>query len=269
MLVFFLRTTGTLIFLGCLFFRRKKTHSQIVGLESYPTKTPVQPRQILYAHMDALRRQPFFHGCRFMIIPEANLGDQAQLLAQVSLRRYRDVDVLCEKSHCYGVFTKPGDPERYVNAMRNKLAEDGLFFHDKVVCVNPFQTNMSAKQKLEAVMKEFKRQLFSFRMIHLVPKGLGSRVKVVYTGKADKDNQRTNRTKDDLCMALLFGYFNYTRYTSNHNLVNKRDSYSMLRLEMIGGTVLEGGREAAVPDRGENDVRDVTMRQQKRRRTRE
>jgi hypothetical protein len=215
--------------------------------------------------MDAIRKQPFFRDCRFMLIPEANLGDQAQLLAQISLRRYRDVDVLCQKTHCYGVFTNPGDPERYVNSMRNKLAEDGLFFHDKLVCVNPYQTNMNAKQKLENVLKEFKRQMFSFRMIHLVPKGLGSRVKIVYTGKADKDNQRTNRTKDDLCMALLIGYFNYTRYTSNHNLVSKRDSYSMLRLEAIGGTVLEGGHEAAVADQDENDVRDVTMRQKKRR----
>lgn len=215
---------------------------------------------MLYHHLDALRRQPCFHNCRFMLIPEANLGDQAQLLAQVSLRRYRDVDVLCEKTHCYGVFTKPGDPERYVMRLRDKLAEKGLFFHDKLVCVNPYQQGVSAKNKLEMVMKEFQRQLVSFRAIHIVPANLSSRVRMVYSGKADKDNKRSNRSKDDMCMALLFGYFYYTQYASKHNLVGVRDSHSMLRLETMGGTILEGGHESAVPDMRAVDAAQVSKR---------
>lgn len=185
-----------------------------------------------------------------MLIPEANLGDQAQRLAQVSLRRYRDVDVLCEKSHCYGVFTKPNDPERYVMRLNDKLAEDGLFFHSQITCVNPYQHQMAPGDRVDAIMKEFQRQFYSFRAIHVVPANFGSRVRVYYTGKADKDNKRSNRRKDDLLMALLFGWFNYVQYMSPHNLVSKRDSHSMLRMEAGGGTALEGGREVAADDAG-------------------
>lgn len=193
-------------------------------------------------------------------MPEANLGDQAQLLAQVALRRYRDVEVLCEKSHCYGIFTKPGDPERYVMRMRDKLGEDGLFFADGVICTTP-PHGISAADRLAIVMKEFKRQFTSFRAIHIVPASLVSRVRIIYSGKADKDNKRSNRAKDDMMMALLFGYFYYTQYTSPHALVSKRDSYSMLRMETFGGTRLEGGTEAVQPDtrkraRGIDDTRD-------------
>lgn len=183
-----------------------------------------------------------------MLVPEANLGDQAQRLAQVSLRRYRDVDVLCEKSHCYGVFTKPNDPERYVLRLNDKFAEDGLFFHSHVTCANPYQHQIAPSDRLDAIMKEFKRQMFSFRAIHIVPANLSSRVKIIFTGKADKDNKRSNRRKDDLVLALLFGYFYYSQYMSPHNLVSKRDSHSMLRMEAGGGTALEGGREVDADD---------------------
>lgn len=227
-----------------------------MGIESHPTKTPAQPRQILYAHLDAFRRKPEFHNCRIMIIPEANLGDQAQLLAQVVLRRYRDVDVLCEKSHCYGVFTKPGDPERYVMRMRDKLSEDGLFFHETIVCANPYLSHMSASERLALTMAEFKRQLLSFRAIHVVPASLTSRIRIIYSGKADKDNKRSRQAKDDMAMALLFGYFNYVQFVSPHQLVSKRDSYSMLRLETAGGTVLEGGTEAVEEDDGAKALRN-------------
>ena len=222
--------------------------AQIVGAESYPTKNAAMPRQILYAHLAALRRRPEFKDCKFMLIPEANLGNEAQRLAQVSLRRYRDVEVLCEKSHCYGVFTKPYDPEKYAQRLDDKLAEDGLFFHAHVTCANPYQAHIAYADRLDAIMKELKRQLTSFRKIHIVPANLSSKVHVIFSGKADKDNKRSNRTKDDMVMALLFGYYYYTQFISPHNLVSKRDSHSMLRIETMGGTVLEGGREVAADD---------------------
>lgn len=218
---------------------------------------------MLYDHLAALRRQPFLQNCRFMLIPEANLGDQAQLLAQVALRRFRDVDVMCDTQGCYGIFTRPGQPEKYVFRMRDKLAERGLFFHNKMVCVNPYQPNLTAAQKLEKAVREFKRQLVAFRAIHIVPASLRSRVQLIYSGKADKDNKRSNRAKDDMCMALLFGYYYYTQYISLNNLVNTRDSYNMLRLEAGGGTVLEGGTEYAVPNKYANNAQQIGMRKRK------
>lgn len=218
---------------------------------------------MLYAHIEALRRQPCFHHCRFMLIPEANLGDQAQLLAQVSLRRFRDVEVMCQKSHCYGVFTSPGDKEKFVMRMRDKLSERGVFFHPNVVCANPYAQNVTDKQRLEATMKEFQRQLVSFRAIHLVPTNLSAPVRMVYSGKADKDNKRSNRSKDDMCMAFLFGFYFSKQYESPRNLVSVRDSHNMLRLELMGGTVLEGAPQSAVDDPYAGDAAHVAARKKR------
>ena len=263
----------------CTFlFTHARTRLQIVGLESWPTKTPSQPRQILYAHLDALRRMEQFRDCRFLLVPEANLGDQAQLLAQMALRRYRDVDVLCQHSECYGIFTKPGDPEKYVARMRNKFSEDGVFFNDKIVSVNPYRTNATNKQRVDAVMTEFKRQLVAFRAIHIVPAALTGQVRVIYSGKADKDNKRSNRSKDDMVMAFLFGYYYYGQYTGPLTLVNKRDSHNMLRFDTLSGTAVETGRsqrngrrrtrldDTLAGDDGSGG--DDAVRESKRRRTR-
>jgi len=219
-----------------------RARAQIVGLDSHPTRTPEAPRRMLYAHIDALRRRPDLRRCEFMIIPEANTDMTAQLLSQVVLRRYRDVSVLSQLAHAYGVFTKPGDPERYVMRMRDKLAEDGLFLHETVVCANPYSRHGTQAARIAETMREFKRQMNSFRSIHLVPTSLGHRVRVVYTGKADKDNKRSKSLKDDMCMALILGYFWYTQSSSALPYCIVRRSNNMLRLEPGGGTRVEGGR---------------------------
>lgn len=203
---------------------------------------------MLYAHLDALRAQPCFKACRFMLIPEANLGNEAQTLSQMCLRRYRDVDIMCQKPHAYGVFTVPGDPEKYVMRLQDKFAEDGVFFHDKLVCESKCDNKLSRAEKLKKVMGEFHRQLATFRGIYIIPQSFNSRVSLVWTGKADKDGKRSNRTKDDIVLALLLGYYYCTQYNSVHNLVNKRSSFNMLRLAHFAGTGLEGGDEENVAE---------------------
>lgn len=215
--------------------------TQIVGLDQHPTRTSEGPRRLLLAHIDALSRRREFLRCRFTIIPEACIDNVAQDLAKVCLRRRRDVQVMCQYSHAYGVWTAPGDPERYVLRMRDKMAEDGIFFHETVTCANPYSNHRTQAQRIAETMREFKRQLRSFRAIHLVPTALGNKVRVVYTGKADKDNKRSKSLRDDMCMALLLGFFWYTQYTAALPLCTVRDSFSMLRGEPGGGTVLEGG----------------------------
>jgi hypothetical protein len=136
--------------------------------------------------------------------------------------------VVCSKSHTYGIFTLPGDPERYVVSMCDRLAVDGLFMHDRIVCANRFNVTQTSAERLAGVLREFKRQLTSFRSVHIVPTSLNSQVRVVFTGKADKDNKRSRRLKDDMCMALLFGYFYYLRLHGPHKLVSTRTQHSML-----------------------------------------
>lgn len=212
----------------------------ITGIESHPTPGPEQARQILYAHIGALQKQACFDKCRFMLIPEANLGSEAQLCAQFMLRRNPRVDVLCEFSHAYGVWTKPGDPERYVLALRERLAADGIFLHNKMVCVGRFKQQLSAEATFQQIFKEFKRQLFSFRAVHIVPQSLTGRVRLVYSGKADKDGKRSSRVKDDMCMALLFGLFYAVRFQANSKMVGVRNTHNMLELDPHLGTANEG-----------------------------
>lgn len=173
-----------------------------------------------------------------MLVLEANTGNEAQNVAKHCLRRFHDVDVLCQTSTAYGVFTSPGDPEKYVTRLQDKLAEDGIFYHNKIVCANPYATSKTAAQLYESTIKEFHRQLIAFRGIYIVPKNYNSRVSLVWTGKADKDGKRSNRTKDDMVMALLFGWYYATQYKSAHRLVEKRTTFYQLQLDPIHDGVM-------------------------------
>lgn len=165
------------------------------------------------------------------------------MLSQMCLRRYTDVDIMCQKPHAYGVFTVPGDPERYVMRLQDKLAEDGIFLHDRPVCASPCDQQSTPAAKWKKVLNQFHQQLTSFRGVYIVPQSYNSRVTLVWTGKADKDGKRSNRAKDDIVLALLIGYYYCTQYNSVHNLVNKRTSFNMLRLAQFAGTALEGGSD--------------------------
>ena len=188
---------------------------------------------MLYDHIDALKKQALFRDATFVLILEANLGSQAQICAQYVLRREPRIEVVCSQASCYGIFTRPGDPERYVVSMCDRLAVDGLFMHERIVCTNRFAMGQSRAERLASTLREFKRQLSSFRAVHIVPTSLSSAVRVVYTGKADKDGKRSSRLKDDMCMALLFGYFYYLRLHGPHKLVSTRNQHAMLDISRI------------------------------------
>jgi len=87
------------------------------------------------------------------------------------------------------------------------LSHGAVRYHDTLVSANPFLTKNKPAEKVTMAKKELERQLRSFRRVSIMPKSLNSRVSVSYSGKVDKDNQRTNRLRDDLCMALIFGVY--------------------------------------------------------------
>lgn len=206
----------------------------IVGLDTHPTMRPEEPRLMLYEHIDALRAQPCFANCKFMFIAEANCGDQAQVLSAFLLRRsalgFCDAEIMCQFPQQYGVYTFPGDPERYVLRAREKLAEDGFFFHANLVVANPLSQLKGAALRAET-MQTFQRQLRNFRASYIVPKTLQGRVRLAYSGKGDKDGKRTSGAKDDLAMALLIGYYYFTQFMSPYGLVSVRDSRSMFQID--------------------------------------
>lgn len=179
---------------------------QICGLENYATSNGFETRQLVAAHLEGLRATECFRQSRIVLVPEANLGNEAQEVTEHVLEM-AGLTVLSQRDDAYGVYTSPGLPRMYVFRFGDLLAHDAVSYHAEMVTVNPFQTGVSPADRRAGARREFERQLRSFRRIHLLPKALSSRVSVAFTGKADKDNQRTNRLKDDMCMALLFGVY--------------------------------------------------------------
>lgn len=157
-------------------------------------------------HLEGLRAQPCFARSRIVLVPEANLGNDAQEVSEHVLSM-AGVTVLSQKANAYGVYTSPGLPQMYVHSVDNLLAQNAISYHEPVVTVNPFLTGKSADEARAAARAEFERQLRSFRRVNLLPKALNSVVRASYSGKVDNDGQRTNRLKDDMCMALLIGVF--------------------------------------------------------------
>jgi hypothetical protein len=161
----------------------------------------------------ALRAVPCFANCTFRLIIEANLGDQAQYISYRALSRLSDVEVVCSHQHCYGIFTTPGITEKYVFRLREKLHERAVAYHHVLVCANPYQQNLSREERVAAVKQKFERQMMQFRMVFNVPQSILSKIGITYTGKAGKDNERVTNAQDDLCMALLFGFYFCTMLT--------------------------------------------------------
>jgi len=162
-----------------------------------------------------LRGVPRYRNCKFRGIFEANLGDQAQYVARRAVAELSDVEIVCSHQHCYGVFTTPGVTEKYVFRLREKLQERAVMYAPTLVSVNPFDASQTDEERVNEARRKFERQLTEFRMVFNVPKSVLSKIGITYTGKAGKDNERTTRAQDDLCMALLFGYFYYTMLTAD------------------------------------------------------
>lgn len=213
----------------------------IIGLDSHPTPGPDQARELLYAHVAAIQRQQHFAECTIMLILEANLGNEAQHCAKYMLRRHPRVEVLCQKEHAYGVYTSPGDPERYVHTLQERLNVRGVKFHNQLVCANRYNKQTTPEQMLEKTKREFMRQLSAFRAVHSVPTSLGAAVRILYTGKAGPDGRRSSRLKDDMCMALLFGLYYCLRLHAPQRLVTVRNRNNMLINDPQIATQFEGG----------------------------
>jgi hypothetical protein len=184
-------------------------------LDAHGTDDIDQPWVMLRAHWAALRGVPCFKHCTFRLIAEANLGDQAQYVSHRALTHMHDVEVVCSHQHCYGIFTTPGITEKYVFRLREKLHERAVVYHHDLVSANPFQQDMTREERVTDARRKFERQLSQFRMIFNVPQSILSKIGITYSGKAGKDNERTTRAQDDLCMALLFGFYYYTMLTAD------------------------------------------------------
>jgi len=164
------------------------------------------------AHVEALRASECFRESELVIIPEANLGNEAQLVAY-DLVHYTNLNIIQQYSGKYGIFTVPGSRAEYVLRLSRKFNEHAVMYHDTVVAANPFTApSMSGRQRLAKVKAEFERQLAMFERVPRTSKNLKTANEVLYSGVANNEGERVSTKREDLAMAMAFGYYWATQY---------------------------------------------------------
>jgi len=177
-------------------------------MDNHPCKFGWQTRDLVASHVRALRAHACFRSARIVLLPEANLGNEAQEIAESLIGVFENLEVVCDREDQYGVHTNPGSPEMYVRAFGSLLALGAVSYHSTLLTANPYaDSKLTLEQRAKRVRGEFERQLRSFRRVPLLPKSLIARPRYAYTGKGDKDNQRSASMRDDLVMAALFGLY--------------------------------------------------------------
>lgn len=176
-------------------------------MDLHPCKFGWETRRLVNAHLTALRTHPCTRAATLVLVPEANLGNEAQEIAQSAIVTFPNLQVLCARENQYGIFTNPGSPQLYVASMTTLLAKQALLFHGaELVTANPYDS-APASERAKRMRLELERQLRAFRRVALLPRSLVALPRFSYTGKADRDNQRSATMRDDAVMALLFGVY--------------------------------------------------------------
>jgi len=181
-----------------------------VGLDHHGTRNGSETRELVLAHMRALRARPCMANARFVLVPEENLGNEAQEIAEAVLREISGVEVLARTDDRYGVRTDQDAKRKYVFRFADMLARAGdgaLTYHEPLTSASPFVSNRSADERATEARTEFERQLRSFRRFTDLAPSLTSLPRVVYTGKADDDKKNTARMRDDMVLAALIGFY--------------------------------------------------------------
>jgi hypothetical protein len=155
--------------------------------------------------MRALRKLSCIRDATLVCIPEDNLGNEAQEIAEAVLEAIDGAEVLARKTTRYGVRTDHHTRRAYVTDFANLLALTAVSYHETIVSVNPFVTNQSAKDRSRSSRVELERQLRSFQRVSDLAPSLTALPNVVFTGKVDHEKKNTARLKDDMVLALLLG----------------------------------------------------------------
>ena len=180
--------------------------TQILGLDHYGARNGRETREVVLAHMRALRKVECASNARIIFIAEDNM-DESQNTAEVVLREIDGVDVLCRAENRYGVRTDANTKPAYVFRFADLLVHGGVRYHEPLVSANPFVTNRTATERRIEARTELERQLRSFQRIRDLAPGLTAVKKIFYTGKADNEKKNTSRLKDDMVLALLLGVY--------------------------------------------------------------
>lgn len=165
--------------------------------------------RLVLAHINGLRNVSCFREASIVVLPEANLGNEAQAISRHVIR-LPNVHVATERNdNRYGIMTTGTNKPQYVFNAKLKMDEDAIRYHAELVVANPFrrQAGESADTIATSTRNEFERQLSGFRSIDVIPTTLRQTAQRVFTGQADQHGHRSSRMRDDMVMAFMIGIY--------------------------------------------------------------
>jgi hypothetical protein len=175
----------------------------VCGLDVHETRNDEESAVLCIAHIKALREHPCFREARIVLIPEANLANEAQIVSRhVFDHCGRGVYVAVQHAGVYGVNTNGVTRPLYVRDFKGKLDESAIRYHDRMVCANPAREarGESYSVRLAAAKREYEQQVATFRVGDHVPESMRQQRSRWY-GAADNNGRRSERLRDDMAMA--------------------------------------------------------------------
>lgn len=177
------------------------------GLDTQKTANHRETYALVADHIAALRAQPCFATARLVLVPEANLGNEAQLVCDLVLARIPGVEMVCQYEHAYGCWTTPTIPQAYVLRAMRRLDDGSVFFHRELVSANRWQAALPAAERARLALAAFKKQLYAFEKTPVRNKSLTRITRYAFSGKGNRAGERDGTKSDDLCMAWLIGTY--------------------------------------------------------------
>ena len=169
--------------------------------------------RLVRSHIMALRDHRCFSGAELVLIPEGNLGNEAQIVSYDAIR-FVNTRIVCQYEHAYGIWTVPGSRKEYVLRLGAKIDENAIFYHDTLIVANRVGT-MSPQERLSKVKTEFERQLGMFEAVPMTSKNLRTANTILYSGVANNEGERMRSKREDLAMTLNFGYVLFVLVSHN------------------------------------------------------
>lgn len=189
--------------------------------------------------MRALQQVSCFRQSNIVLIPECNLGNDAQYVSK-NMVKFPNVSVLSSSIGYYGVFTGT-NKRRYVERAAEKFAEAAVSYHGALVAANPFMTDCTPKQKVNKAKAEFHKQLSTFERLIKMPGRMGGRDVIDFSGRVDGEYRPSASKRDDMVMAYILGLFYSGMYNLGEGELVLRGSATRLRdvneIEAVPDTV--------------------------------
>lgn len=187
--------------------------------------------QLVIDHVLLLRRTPCFREAEIVLVPESNLGNEAQWIGITVPEHVTNTSCIINKDATrYGILTHASTKPKFVTTLESFFASGGVSYHEQLVISTTLES--VRPDRLEENMKrKFHDQLRNFRRVLLSTKSLSSQKKFAYTGRADMNNNLSSAMRDDLVMALVFSLSGATAH--QRGLLQTRGYANPLRVANV------------------------------------